>query len=134
MRKRILVVEDSELNRDLLVQIFEDIYELEVAADGAEAVRLALETRPDLILMDIGLPEMSGLDAVRSIRASGAGTPIVAVTSRVMPGEREQVGEQRRRPDVDGHRAQAPGGATRASHKRPAARARECQGDPIAAA
>ena len=90
MRKRILVVEDSVLNRDLLVQIFEDIYELEVATDGAEAVRLANETRPDLILMDIGLPEMSGLEAVRAIRASGADTPIVAVTSRVMPGEREQ--------------------------------------------
>jgi CheY-like chemotaxis protein len=90
VRKRILVVEDSELNRDLLVQIFEDVYDLEVAADGAEAVRLATETQPDLILMDIGLPEMSGLDAVRAIRASGAATPIVAVTSRVMPGEREQ--------------------------------------------
>jgi two-component system cell cycle response regulator DivK len=90
VRKRILVVEDSELNRDLLVQIFEDVYDLEVAADGGEAVRLATETRPDLILMDIGLPELSGLDAVRAIRASGASTPIVAVTSRVMPGEREE--------------------------------------------
>jgi two-component system cell cycle response regulator DivK len=90
VRKRILIVEDSELNRDLLVQIFEDLYDIEVAADGAEAVQLAGETRPDLILMDIGLPEMSGLEAVRAIRASGAGTPIVAVTSRVMPGEREQ--------------------------------------------
>jgi two-component system, cell cycle response regulator DivK len=90
VRKRILVVEDSELNRDLLVQIFEDAYDLDVAADGAEAVRLATETRPDLILMDIGLPELSGLEAVQAIRASGAYTPIVAVTSRVMPGEREQ--------------------------------------------
>jgi CheY-like chemotaxis protein len=88
--KRILVVEDSELNRDLLVQIFEGVYDLEVATDGAEAVRLVTETGPDLILMDIGLPEMSGLEAVRAIRASGASTPIVAVTSRVMPGEREQ--------------------------------------------
>ena len=90
MRKRILVVEDSELNRDLLVQIFEDEYDLEVATDGAAAVRLAADARPDLILMDIGLPELSGLEAVRAIRASGTDTPIVAVTSRVMPGEREQ--------------------------------------------
>jgi CheY-like chemotaxis protein len=90
MRKRILIVEDSEPNRDLLVQIFEEIYDLELASDGAEAVRLAAETRPDLILMDIGLPEMSGLDAVRAIRASGATTPIVAVSSHVMPGERDQ--------------------------------------------
>jgi two-component system, cell cycle response regulator DivK len=90
MRKRILIVEDSELNRDLLVQIFEEVYDLELASDGAEAVRLAAETQPDLILMDIGLPEMSGLDAVRAIRASGASTPIVAVSSHVMPGERDQ--------------------------------------------
>ena len=90
MRKRILIVEDSELNRDLLVQIFEEVYDLELASDGAEAVRVAAETQPDLILMDIGLPEMSGLDAVRAIRASGAGTPIVAVSSHVMPGERDQ--------------------------------------------
>jgi two-component system, cell cycle response regulator DivK len=90
MRKRILIVEDSELNRDLLVQIFEEVYDFELASDGAEAVRLAAETQPDLILMDIGLPEMSGLDAVRAIRASGAGTPIVAVSSHVMPGERDQ--------------------------------------------
>jgi two-component system, cell cycle response regulator DivK len=90
VRKRILIVEDSELNRDLLVQIFEDVYDLEVASDGVGAVRLAAEKRPDLILMDIGLPEMSGLDAVRAIRASGVSTSIIAVTSRVMPGEREQ--------------------------------------------
>jgi two-component system cell cycle response regulator DivK len=90
MRKRILIVEDSELNRDLLVQIFEEVYDLELASDGAEAVRLAAETQPDLILMDIGLPEMSGLDAVRAIRASGASTPIVGVSSHVMPGERDQ--------------------------------------------
>jgi two-component system, cell cycle response regulator DivK len=90
MRKRILIVEDSELNRDLLAQIFEEVYDLELASDGAEAVRLAAETQPDLILMDIGLPEMSGLDAVRAIRASGASTPIVAVSSHVMPGERDQ--------------------------------------------
>ena len=90
MPERILIVEDSELNRDLLVQIFEQEYDLVLAADGAEAVRLAAETNPDLILMDIGLPEMSGLDAARAIRASGSEMPIVAVSSWVMPGERDQ--------------------------------------------
>jgi two-component system, cell cycle response regulator DivK len=90
VRRRILIVEDSELNRDLLAQIFEQDYDLVLAADGVEAVRLAAETAPDLILMDIGLPELSGLDAVRAIRAGGGDMPIVAVSSRVMPGEREQ--------------------------------------------
>jgi CheY-like chemotaxis protein len=92
MRKRLLIVEDSELNRELLVQIFEDSYDLDVAVDGRTAVQAATTSRPDLILMDIALPGMSGLDAVRAIRANerGAGTPIVAVSSHVMPGDRER--------------------------------------------
>jgi CheY-like chemotaxis protein len=92
MRKRLLIVEDSELNRELLVQIFESSYDLDVAVDGKAAVEAATTSRPDLILMDIALPGMSGLDAVRAIRANerGAGTPIVAVSSHVMPGDRER--------------------------------------------
>jgi two-component system cell cycle response regulator DivK len=83
-------VEDSDLNRDLLVQIFEDNYDLELASDGETAVELASTKRPDLILMDIGLPGLSGLDAVRSIRSSAVSVPIVAVSSRVMPGDSER--------------------------------------------
>jgi two-component system, cell cycle response regulator DivK len=90
MRKKLLIVEDSELNRDLLAQIFEDAYELELASDGETAVELAASRRPDLILMDIGLPGLSGLDAVRAIRATEPRLPIVAVSSRVMPGDRER--------------------------------------------
>jgi two-component system, cell cycle response regulator DivK len=90
VRPRLLIVEDGELSRDLLVQIFEDAYELELAADGETAIELTATTRPDLILMDTGLPEMSGLDAVRSIRATTPEVPVIAVSSGVMPGEREQ--------------------------------------------
>lgn len=90
MRKQLLIVEDNELSRDLLAQIFEHDYDLVFAVDGSVAVRLAAEAAPALILMDIGLPELSGLEAARAIRASGNDTPIVAVSSRVMPGEREQ--------------------------------------------
>jgi CheY-like chemotaxis protein len=93
VRKRLLlIVEDSELNRDLLVQIFEDDYDLGVAVDGETAVRLASTSKPDLILMDIGLPGISGLDAVRAIRADRGlpRMPIVAVSSGVMPGDRER--------------------------------------------
>jgi two-component system cell cycle response regulator DivK len=89
VRRTLLIVEDSELNRDLLVQIFEDSYDIEVAADGQTAVEAAVAQRPDLILMDIGLPGLSGLDAVRAIRARSLDVPIVAVSSRVMPGDRE---------------------------------------------
>jgi CheY-like chemotaxis protein len=90
VRRRLLIVEDSDLNRDLLVQIFEDLYELELAADGETAIELAAATRPDLILMDIGLPGMSGLDAVRAIRSTSPDVPVIAVSSGVMPGEWEQ--------------------------------------------
>jgi two-component system, cell cycle response regulator DivK len=89
-RKRMLIVEDSEFSRDLLVQLFESAYELAVAADGETAVELASASPPDLILMDIGLPGMSGLDSVRAIRARSEDVPIIAVSSKVMPGEREQ--------------------------------------------
>jgi two-component system, cell cycle response regulator DivK len=85
----LLIVEDSELNRDLLVQIFEDSYDIELAADGQSAVRIAVAEEPDLILMDIGLPGLNGLDAVRAIRARSLNVPIIAVSSRVMPGDRE---------------------------------------------
>jgi len=90
VRKTLLIVEDSELNRDLLVQIFEDAYDIEIAADGEEAVVAAVTKQPDLILMDIGLPALSGLDAVRKIRASTSGIAIVAVSSGVMPGDKER--------------------------------------------
>jgi CheY-like chemotaxis protein len=89
MRSRLLIVEDVDLDRDLLVQIFEDRYELDLAADGETGIALAATTRPNLILMDIGLPGMSGLEAVRIIRASST-VPIIAVSSRVMPGDREE--------------------------------------------
>jgi CheY-like chemotaxis protein len=88
--KRLLIVEDSEHNRDLLVQIFEQGYELELASDGVTAVEKALAAPPDLILMDIGLPRLSGLDAVRAIRADAPDVPVVAVSARVMPADRER--------------------------------------------
>src|SRR5262245_47278092 len=90
MRKLLLIVEDGELDRDLLVQIFEDHYDLELAADGQAALDLAAGRPPDLILMDIGLPGLSGLDAVRTMRARGTTAPVIAVSSRVMPGDRER--------------------------------------------
>jgi two-component system, cell cycle response regulator DivK len=90
VRKRLLIVEDSDFNRDLLVQIFEGTYDIELASDGETAVEIASTKRPDLILMDIGLPGLSGLDAVGAIRARDVDVPIIAVTSHVMPGDKER--------------------------------------------
>ena len=90
VRKRLLIVEDDAFNRDLLVQIFEDSYDVAVAVDGGAAVALALRTAPDLILMDVALPGMNGLVATRAIRVRQPHVPIVAVSSSVMPGDRER--------------------------------------------
>jgi two-component system, cell cycle response regulator DivK len=90
VRKTLLIVEDRELNRDLLVQIFEATYDIELASDGESAVEMASTGQPDLILMDIGLPGLSGLDAVRAMRARAVRVPIIAVSSGVMPGDKER--------------------------------------------
>jgi two-component system, cell cycle response regulator DivK len=90
VRRTLLIVEDTELDRELLVQTFEGMYDIRLANDGKSACDLAANEPVDLILMDIGLPGLSGLDAVRAIRASGSTVPIIAVSSRVMPGDRER--------------------------------------------
>src|SRR5262249_57439307 len=92
MKKRLLIVEDSDINRDLLVQIFEQNYRLDVARDGETAVRIASTHRPDLILMDIGLPGMTGIEAVHGIRTMAPSLPIIAVRAHVLPGGREPAG------------------------------------------
>jgi two-component system, cell cycle response regulator DivK len=90
VRQTLLIVEDTDLDRELLVQIFEGLYDIRLASDGLTAFELASNAPPDLILMDIGLPGLSGLDAVRAIRAIGSTVPIIAVSSRVMPGDKER--------------------------------------------
>jgi CheY-like chemotaxis protein len=91
-RKRILVVEDQELNRDLLVQILEDAYAVLVSLDGADAVAQAERERPDLILMDFGMPVMDGWEATRRIKAHPElrHIPIIAITSHAMVGDEQR--------------------------------------------
>jgi two-component system cell cycle response regulator DivK len=88
-KKTILVVDDTDWNRDLLVQLLEDEYDIVQARDGAEGVRMAAEARPDLILMDLGMPVMDGWEATRKIKADDAlkQIPIIAVTSHAMVGD-----------------------------------------------
>ena len=88
--KTILYVEDNEANqmmvRDLLKRT---TYKLVEAHDGEAGVAKALEIHPDLILMDIQLPKISGLEATRRLRAEAATatTPIVAITSFALSGD-----------------------------------------------
>ena len=90
--KRILVVEDVEFNRDLIVQLLEDEYEILTAANGAEGIEVALRERPDLILMDLSLPVMDGWEATRRIKAHEAlrGIPIIALSAHAMKGDEDR--------------------------------------------
>ena len=90
--KKILIVEDVEMNRDLLVQLLEDDYELVEAVDGQQGLELAAQEKPDLILLDVGLPEMDGWEVARRIRADEAleAIPIIAVTAHAMAGDQEK--------------------------------------------
>jgi CheY-like chemotaxis protein len=90
--KRILIVEDVALNRDLLTQLLEDDYDLLIAVDGAAGVEMAMAHRPDLILMDLSLPLLDGWEATRCIKANAAtaGIPVVAITANAMSGDEER--------------------------------------------
>ena len=93
--KKILVVEDVEFNRDLLVQLLEDDYEILTAADGAAGIELAEREHPDLILMDLSLPVIDGWEATRRIKANQAlrRIPIIALTAHAMRGDAEKAKE-----------------------------------------
>ncbi len=91
--KKILVVEDNETNMYLFSRILkEGGHEVIPATSGEEGVELATKEKPDLILMDIQLPDMDGLKATKRIRDSEAGgkVPIVALTSYAMAGDRKK--------------------------------------------
>ena len=90
--KKILIVEDVEMNRDLLIQLLEDEYELAEAVDGRQGLEMAARERPDLILLDISLPEMDGWEVAQRIREDTAlkDIPIIAVTAHAMAGDREK--------------------------------------------
>lgn len=91
--KRILVVEDNELNMKLLNDVLEAHgYDVLTTGEGAVAFVWARQYRPDLILMDLQLPDMSGLEVTRQLKADPdtASIPIVAVTAFAMAGDEKK--------------------------------------------
>ncbi|MCC2664397.1 MAG: Response regulator receiver protein, partial [Geminicoccaceae bacterium] len=90
--RRILIVEDVEYNRDLLVQLLEDDYEVLTAADGAAGIELAARGRPDLILMDLSLPVVDGWEATRRLKArpETLAIPVIALTAHAMQGDEDK--------------------------------------------
>jgi len=96
MTKRVLIVEDNDLNMKLFHDLLEAHgYDTLQTKDGLEALQLARQHRPDLILMDIQLPEVSGLEVTKWIKEDDAlkGIPIVAVTAFAMKGDEEKIRE-----------------------------------------
>jgi len=90
--KTILIVEDVELNRDLLVQLLEDDYRLVLAEDGQAALQRAMEVKPDLILMDLSLPRMDGWEATRRLKADTnlSKVPVIVLSAHAMRGDEER--------------------------------------------
>ncbi len=90
--KTILIVEDVQDNRELLRQFLEGEYHIVEAADGKRGLELAVETQPDLILMDLSLPLLDGWQAATAIKANDRlrGVPIVAITAHAMVGDQEK--------------------------------------------
>ena len=92
IRPKVLIVEDTELNRDLLTQLLEDDYFVVTAVDGADGIEAARRERPDIVLMDLSLPVMNGWEATQAIRADPElrDTIVIAVTAHAMREERER--------------------------------------------
>ena len=92
----ILIVEDNERNLKLVRDLLQvKGYATLEAVTGEEGVRLATEHKPDLVLMDIQLPGISGIDALRILRADPdtAAIPVIAVTASVMQQDRKMITE-----------------------------------------
>ncbi len=96
MSARILVVEDNVENMRLMQMLLGSrSYTVLKAVDGEEGLKVALRERPDLIIMDIELPKINGLDVVRKLRENPAfnSIPIIALTAYAMKSDREKAME-----------------------------------------
>ena len=93
MNKNILIIEDNELNLKLIRKLLKiDNYQIFEAVDAESGIKMAQAHQPDLILMDIQLPGMSGLEATKVLKkkASFENTPIIALTAHAMKGDEKK--------------------------------------------
>ena len=91
--QKILLVEDNEMNRDMLSRRLERRgYQIEMALDGEQGIKMAQSAKPDLILMDMSLPVVDGWEATRRIKADAKtkSIPVIALTAHAMSGDREK--------------------------------------------
>ena len=93
IRARILVVEDDELSRDLLRRrLKRRRFDVVVAVDGPEGLAVARREKPDVVLMDVGLPGMDGLEVTRQLKADDRTRhiPVIALTAHAMTGDEQK--------------------------------------------
>jgi CheY-like chemotaxis protein len=90
--RKVLVVEDVDFNRELIVQLLEDKYKVIEAVNGQAGLELAESERPELILMDLSLPVMDGWEATRRLKANSdlRAIPVIALTAHAMKGDKEK--------------------------------------------
>jgi CheY-like chemotaxis protein len=91
--KKILIAEDNPVNRELLRELLEmQDYEVFEACNGQEALDMIEQLRPELLILDLGMPVLDGFGAIRKIRADPAfaGLPVLAATAYAMRGDREK--------------------------------------------
>ena len=90
---KLLLVEDNEMNRDMLSRrLARKGYDVAIAVNGAEGLTKAQSERPDLILMDMTLPELDGWEATRRLKADAAtkAIPVIALTAHAMAEDEQQ--------------------------------------------
>ena len=88
--KKILVAEDNDSNYMLMTYILKNHYEVVRALNGKDVVEKARTVQPDLILMDLKMPLMDGLEATRQIKAQQPELPIIALTANAFDSDRQQ--------------------------------------------
>jgi two-component system cell cycle response regulator DivK len=90
---KVLLIEDNEMNRDMLSRrLIRRGFQVVFAMDGQQGIDLARSERPDIILMDLGLPVIDGWEATRRVKGDNAtrGVPVIGLTAHAMSGDREK--------------------------------------------
>lgn len=92
MSERILIVEDNPVNIDIFEEIFEDNYEIRVATDGQHALEVLEDFIPEIVLLDVMMPNLDGYAVCRSIRANPvlSGVKVIMVSARAMDSEQKK--------------------------------------------
>ena len=87
--KRVLIAEDNDSNYILMTYILKNRYEFERAVDGQQAVDMVMTGRFDLVLMDIKMPKMNGLEATKLIKEKNPEMPVIALTANAFESDRQ---------------------------------------------